>query len=160
MVISKAMLFAHMAQRSKEVAKYDPAMLAAATLTLSCKSYDETLSKTMVVLTFHHMIKKEYLLNLLSEKKFNLDKYLEKTEHMLFRVLGGNTSQKIAHEYVLFFTRNLIPVTEVGSCWQTFNTTVWKIISDFYMLELFSPDLTMEIKNRLARVMIDICSQK
>ncbi|KFM72474.1 Cyclin-related protein, partial [Stegodyphus mimosarum] len=192
-VISKAMLFAHILQRSKEAAKYDPAMLAAATLTLSSASYDEDIDKTMVVLTFHHMMKKEYLLDLLGETKFNLDKYLKETELMLFRMLDGITSHKIAHEYVPFFSQNLIPLTEVSSVWQPFITTVWKIISDFYMSELcldfkacdiavvanhvalmvckvksylpsdwyqdFSPGLTMETKNRLSRVMINICSQ-
>ncbi|XP_035214638.1 cyclin-Q-like [Stegodyphus dumicola] len=135
-VISKAMLFAHHLQKSDEAMKYDPAMLAAATLTLSCAAYDETLNKTIVVLTFHHMIKKEYLRNLRSEAKITLEKYLKLAELFVFKVLGGITCHEMAHEYGLFYAQNLQTLTEVNEVWKPFITNVWKILSDFYTSEL------------------------
>ncbi|KFM73598.1 hypothetical protein X975_20641, partial [Stegodyphus mimosarum] len=111
-------------------------LLAAATLTLSSASYDETLSKTMVVLTFHHMVKKEHLRDLRSEAKITLEKYLKLAELFVFKVLGGITDHEMAHEHATFYARNLQTLTKINEVWKPFITNVWKMLSDFYTSHL------------------------
>ncbi|XP_035220385.1 cyclin-Q-like [Stegodyphus dumicola] len=130
--IAKAMLFAHQFIRCADKVSYDPAMLAAAALSLSSRSFDETLNETEVVLTFYHMVKGEYLMDLYSETKIDLEKSLKITELFLFRMLEGLTSHNIAHEYVAFYSRNLLPLSKIVLVWESYMECVWKIISDFY----------------------------